>query len=327
MNNIIVNNETKSINRKYFSRIGLSLSSIFVITLLSQVLIINFLNFKPNMNFSLFISMIIMYCIGFPIFYFIIRRVPKYIPKEQTHLSFLSFFKYFLVSVSALYIFNFIGIIINFIIGHSLKLEIINPINKLITDVNKYVLILFVVIIGPIMEELIFRWIILNRVRVYGEKFAIFFTAFLFGLFHGNLYQFFYAFAIGIIFAYLCLKTGTFFYSAVLHIIINFMGSAIPLFFSNILNNSNLDYIQSFDNINNLTLSLLALYSIIIIICIVSGLIIFLKNIRYLNFKNAFYNYNDLNNLNKKAYLNFGMITFFLITIYQFISFLFISKI
>ena len=53
------------------------------------------------------------------------------------------------------------------------------------------------------------------------DKVAIITTAILFGLFHANFSQFFYAVALGMIFAYVTLKTGTIKYSIILHIVVN----------------------------------------------------------------------------------------------------------
>ena len=67
----------------------------------------------------------------------------------------------------------------------------------------------------------------LNKLRGYGDKIAIITTAVLFGLFHANFSQFFYAVALGMIFAYVTLKTGTIKYSIILHIVVNIMGGVI----------------------------------------------------------------------------------------------------
>ena len=46
----------------------------------------------------------------------------------------------------------------------------------------------------------------LNKIRMYGDKVAIITTAIMFGLFHANFSQFFYAVGLGVIFAYVTLK-------------------------------------------------------------------------------------------------------------------------
>lgn len=74
---------------------------------------------------------------------------------------------------------------------------------------------------------MMFRGVMLNKLKRYGYKVAIITTAILFGLFHANFSQFFYAVALGMIFAYVALKTGTIKYSIILHIVVNIMGGVI----------------------------------------------------------------------------------------------------
>ena len=85
-------------------------------------------------------------------------------------------------------------------------------------------------VIAPLCEEYLFRWLLLNRLRPYGEGFAAGASALCFGLFHGNLSQFFYACAIGVVFAAVVLKTGRLWQAVLLHAMINFIGTGlIPL--------------------------------------------------------------------------------------------------
>ena len=48
---------------------------------------------------------------------------------------------------------------------------------------------LYASVLAPISEELLFRGFILRSLRPFGKRFAIFGSAFFFGLFHGNLLQ------------------------------------------------------------------------------------------------------------------------------------------
>ena len=90
-------------------------------------------------------------------------------------------------------------------------------------------ILLVAVIIGPIAEELIFRKFLLDRIAGYGQITAMLMSGLIFGLAHGNFFQFFYAFAIGVIFAWVYLRTGRIRYTMLLHMMINFCGSLIPL--------------------------------------------------------------------------------------------------
>ena len=65
------------------------------------------------------------------------------------------------------------------------------------------------VILAPIGEELIFRGVVLRSSAKVSGRFAIFFSAFMFGLMHGNPYQFVLGFLLGIPLAMITLKTGS----------------------------------------------------------------------------------------------------------------------
>lgn len=65
---------------------------------------------------------------------------------------------------------------------------------------------LYSAILAPVTEELIFRGFMLRTLRPYGKRFAIFGSAFLFGLFHGNLLQTPYAFLMGLILGYVAVE-------------------------------------------------------------------------------------------------------------------------
>ena len=90
---------------------------------------------------------------------------------------------------------------------------------------------LLLVILAPIIEEYIFRKILIDRMHSYGEKLAVVTSALMFGLFHGNLSQFFYAYALGLVFGYVYLKTGRLRYSICLHMLINLLGGVVGPFF------------------------------------------------------------------------------------------------
>lgn len=69
---------------------------------------------------------------------------------------------------------------------------------------------------APIAEEILFRGLIQGTLRPYGKRFAIFGSAFLFGMFHGNLVQTPFAFAVGLVLGYTA-ETYSLLWSVVLH--------------------------------------------------------------------------------------------------------------
>ena len=89
-------------------------------------------------------------------------------------------------------------------------------------------LALYVTCVGPLCEELFFRGMILPRMTCFGQKTALVFSALLFALYPVNLYQFFYAFGLGLLLGALYLKTGSIRMGYVLHAAINLLGGVLP---------------------------------------------------------------------------------------------------
>lgn len=65
---------------------------------------------------------------------------------------------------------------------------------------------LYVGLGAPISEELLFRGLVLRSMEPYGKKFAIFASAVLFGLYHGNLIQIPFAFMVGLVLGYVTVE-------------------------------------------------------------------------------------------------------------------------
>lgn len=84
------------------------------------------------------------------------------------------------------------------------------------------------VIAAPILEELLFRGMIYRRLRDFcNAKLAIIISAVFFGVFHGNLVQFVYAFIIGLMLAYVYEKMKTIWAPIVFHVGANLLSVLI----------------------------------------------------------------------------------------------------
>lgn len=96
-------------------------------------------------------------------------------------------------------------------------------------------LILFVhtVVLAPLFEEFWFRGVVLQSLRPYGNGFAIFVSAVLFGLTHANLAQFFYATVLGIVLGYVAVQTESAVTTIVLHAMFNGIAGISSLFLAN----------------------------------------------------------------------------------------------
>lgn len=83
------------------------------------------------------------------------------------------------------------------------------------------VLLAYVCVLGPILEETLFRGMILQSLRPWGNRLAIIVSAVLFGLAHLNLYQGLPAVLLGLLFGFVTVKTGSIVPSAIMHILYN----------------------------------------------------------------------------------------------------------
>ena len=81
---------------------------------------------------------------------------------------------------------------------------------------------LYACLLAPIFEEVLFRGLVMRSLEPYGRKFAILGSAFLFGIFHGNLVQTPYAFAVGLVLGYVAMEYSMG-WAMVLHMINNLL--------------------------------------------------------------------------------------------------------
>lgn len=89
-------------------------------------------------------------------------------------------------------------------------------------------MLLYSVCLAPISEELIFRGVTLRIARrTFPFWVANVIQAVLFGVFHGNMLQGCYAFALGMILGYICEHGGTIYHAILFHFMFNFWGTMV----------------------------------------------------------------------------------------------------
>lgn len=165
-----------------------------------------------------------------------IAYIPAYLlicwlPKEKKTLMKLSGEDFIVCTVACLglgYGLNLIGNFFNFIVSLFTGKSVMemNPAVELTSNLN-FSMVLYVCVVGPFMEELMFRGMLLKRARVFGDRTAVLFTAVMFGLMHGNVTQFLYAAVIGLILGYVTVKTNSIRYSVAIHMIVNSFSMAL----------------------------------------------------------------------------------------------------
>ncbi len=246
-------------------------------------------NFYPSLlnsqNVMLVISFFVQYIIGFPIFYLAVKKIPKNPPQiTSDKLKIKTAINTAAICLFFVYVGNYISEVILIAISNVIGRVPTSDINALLESSNILLSLFVVGIIGPIIEELMFRKLFVDRLTPYGQGIAVFFPALLFGLFHANLYQFFYAFMLGAIFSYIYIKTGKIAYTIGLHIFINVFSGIIPTY---ILSKVDLDELlniyssgemnEQFIEANATPLMLLGLYEIVMFALIFVGIFAFNK--------------------------------------------------
>lgn len=225
-------NENKTA-RKHFSKLGW----MFVIgTIVIYAVQIGFSALigvvKPEWlqdpNMSLLASVIPLYLIGMPVLIFLIKRVPA-APVESHSMKPGQFVIAAIMCFGLVYLSNLLGNLITLAIGALKGSMVENVIASIATSVNIWLVFGYMVLIAPFMEEYVFRKLIVDRTKQYGQGVAVLLSGLMFGLFHGNLNQFVYAFTLGAFLAFLYVKTGKLKITIALHMMINFMGGLVSV--------------------------------------------------------------------------------------------------
>jgi len=93
---------------------------------------------------------------------------------------------------------------------------------KTLIDINIMITILYTSLLGPIFEEILFRYVALNKAKkYYKESSAIILITLIFALLHSGIINILYAFLIGLVLAMLYKKYNNILYPILLHVSAN----------------------------------------------------------------------------------------------------------
>ena len=220
--------------KKAFSRIGLALAAgIAVSTVIALLACVPLKD--PAVLESIVrtigpsLTLLLTYVPNFIIllvFWLTVRRMPK-AEWQKEEMNFKSLTQVFVMMYAVSTVLNLVGTGLTAAApaGATRALEMISS----LVSTGLPAGFLMVALIAPVVEALIFRKLMLGRIRNYGEKTAIFFSALCFGLFHGNLTQFLYAFSVCLFLGYVYCKTGKVIYTMVMHALLNTISSSVML--------------------------------------------------------------------------------------------------
>lgn len=159
--------------------------------------------------------------------------------------------------------------------------------------------VVFLVIVGPVFEEWLFRKQLIDHTRKYSEKTAILLSGLAFGLFHMNLFQFFYAFLLGVMFGYIYMRTSKLRYSTAMHMIINFNGGVLAPWIltrvdldqldkvSEAAENGNAAAMEQWASQNVEGLAIMLVYFVLYGAVILAGFVLLIRNFKRFEFYTA----------------------------------------
>ena len=179
-----------------------------------------------NPNFLLLLSAVPLYLFGMPALIALVTILPA-TPIERHNMKGGHFAIAALIAYAIMFGSNIIGVLITTVIGLLKGGMVENDLADLVGSLSIPLMFVYMVIIAPIMEEYVFRKLIVERTIRYGQGVAVVVSGLMFGLFHGNLNQFIYASTLGMFLAFLYVKTGNLKITIALHAIVNFLGSIV----------------------------------------------------------------------------------------------------
>ena len=189
---------------------------LFIIYILHLIFMI-FVNNKISIIDSQIFKYVYMFRIhrwilSFPIIYYFVKTYKKYeYFKTNKKLNAKDFSVYFAL---AFWIGNFFSFLIVLMSSHKGRTPVVAIYEPLYTD------IIMTVFVAPVLEEIVFRGVIMNNLKKYGIKTAIIINSIFFALSHYNTDMIISAFFTGIIFSYVAYKYSIK-YSILIHFFIN----------------------------------------------------------------------------------------------------------
>lgn len=219
------------VDRRHFSRVALGFLIYDIVGIGLQLCGVQALRltgwdygpYRTTLNWLF--NLMCMYLLALPAAACYFKTVPKFGEVRHERWEFTAWLVVVLIGLAMGYFGNIVGSLVSgFTGGISADYE---GLMDMIFEGNMFLTFLNVVIGAPIVEELLLRKFLIDRTIGYGEKLSVLLSGTLFGLMHGNFQQFFYAFALGALFAYIYCKTGKIKNTILFHMWINFSGSIL----------------------------------------------------------------------------------------------------
>lgn len=231
--------------RSTFSKVGLSLLVLTAVMMAMTYVIDYAIYFVAPDHITDWwvtwvLSLIPLYACGLPLMILLLRRCPvaphnttydcgKFLPitVEKPRFHFGHWMILLIISLGYMYIGNLVGTGIMAGLSAITGYDYANALNTIIDESPLWMTLIGTCICAPLGEEFIFRKLLIDRTRRYGDGVSILLSGLLFGLFHGNLFQFFYAFLLGMVLAYIYTRSGNYWWCAAMHAVVNLLGAVV----------------------------------------------------------------------------------------------------
>lgn len=221
--------ETKTNSRRILNRAGFALALMMVLWQTVPTAILAALNAvapeiaSAQLTQALMTTVVCYLLAGVPA-WLVLRTASAPVKAPEKHdLTLGEFIAYAAASVGAMFVFNLVGNGLNALVSLIKGGESANVVNSLLSF-DLPVLALMVVVCAPLAEEFIFRGLFWRYTGALGKRAYVVLSAAAFMLLHGNIVQYPYTFALGLLFAIVYAKTGRLVYPIALHVIVNGIG-------------------------------------------------------------------------------------------------------
>lgn len=153
-------------------------------------------------------------------------KKPRYFKDEifrrsEKKMTFGVFVQILCVFMSVQLLFSLMQMLVEWLLNQ-IGLSAMAAFEMATVSTDTFSMFLYAGFLGPIAEELLFRGLLLRTTETYGKRFAIFSTALLFGMFHGNILQSPFAMMVGLVLAYVTVEYSIV-WAIILHIFNNFI--------------------------------------------------------------------------------------------------------
>ena len=152
-------------------------------------------------------------------------KKPRYFKQQlfrrEKKMTFGAFMQLLCVFMSVQLVFSLLQMLVEWLLN-LIGLSAAAALEMATVSTDTFSMVLYAGFLGPIAEELLFRGLLLRSLEGQGKRFAIFATALMFGMFHGNILQSPFAMLVGIVLGYVALEYSIV-WAIILHIFNNFV--------------------------------------------------------------------------------------------------------